>query len=76
MTLIPLGGAKMKSWKKELIECVAIIVFATLSWWWVFSQYGKSHAVRVEKKVMSQMEKPIKIYSGAWKKGGYLEVQK
>lgn len=57
----------MKVWEREIVECAAVIIFATLVitfatllWWWVFSGGGKSHQIK-EKKVMSQSEKPIKI---------------
>jgi len=55
----------MKTWKREGIECILILTFAGCAWWWVGREYQKP-----PKTV------PVKIYNGAWKKGGYLEVEK
>lgn len=64
----------MKKWKREAIECGLILIFATLAWWWVSSEYKKTHLEKVISA--TQVEKQAKIYPGAWRKGGYLEVQK
>lgn len=56
----------MKKWKREMVECGLILIFAMLAWWWVSGEYEKS----------CKVEKVVKIYQGIWRKGGYLEVQK
>lgn len=32
----------MARWKKEVSECLAVIVFAALCWWWVSIELKKS----------------------------------
>ena len=66
----------MKRWKREAIEYGAILIFAMLAWWWVSNEYKKTHQEKVVSSTQEEKQKPIKIYSGIWKKGGYLEVQK
>ena len=68
----------MKKLKKEAIKYGSILIFATLAWWWVSCEWAKPpHRVSKQPSGVSQaQEKPIKIYSAAWKKGGYLEVRK
>jgi len=62
----------MKTWQREGIECMLILIFLGYIWWWTCREYQKppktvtAHAHAV----------PVKIYNGAWKKGGYLEVKK
>ena len=65
----------MKNWKKETIECIFILITATLTWWWVSEEYKKSHS-KEKVKIAGSLKSPqVKIYSGAWRKG-HLEVKK
>lgn len=71
----------MKTWKQELIECGSILIFAMLAWWWATNEWKKTYRVELVDMIQGVLEKellkekPIKIYSGAWRKG-HLEVKK
>ncbi|MCR4293607.1 MAG: hypothetical protein NUV76_12110 [Candidatus Kuenenia sp.] len=62
----------MGKWKREVIEYGTIVIFASLAWWWVSKEFQKPPAPPNK----SLSAEPVKIYQGAWRKGGYLEVQK
>lgn len=46
----------MKSWKKEIIECVTIGVFASGVFWWVSQEWKKPPPEKA-------IEKPVQIYN-------------
>lgn len=65
-----------KNIKKDCIALGIIFGLASLGWWWVCKEFQKPPKPKEVISTRIFSENPVKIYSGAWQKGGYLEVQK
>mgnify|MGYP001561317214 CR=1 FL=1 len=72
----------MKHWKREIIECGAIVGFATLAWWWVSLEWKKPPLKTSLGlfNVLGDADSAYRFgeekYLGEFARAHYLEVQK